>query len=65
MFENDSFFRLHERREEQEEMECGDVKGPGQPGVLSECAGTTCFRRLVQKDSCFEHEELRHVLQRV
>ena len=41
------------------------VKGAGQPGVQSECAGTTCFRRLVQKDSCFEHEEIRHVLQRV
>jgi hypothetical protein len=27
--------------------ECGDVKGAGQSGVQSECAGTTCSWRLV------------------
>ena len=37
---------------------CGQevVKGVGQAGVQSECAGTTCFRRLVQEYSCFERE---------
>ena len=44
---------------------CGVVKGARQPGVQSECAGITCFRRLVQEDSCFEHEKLRHVIERV
>jgi hypothetical protein len=29
-------------------------KGAGQPGVQSQWVGTTWFRRLVQKDSCFE-----------
>jgi hypothetical protein len=43
--------------------ECGAVKGGGQSGVQSECAGTTCFRRLVQKDSCSEYEEVRLALQ--
>ncbi len=31
------------------------VKGSGQPGVESECVVSTYFRRLVHKDSCFEH----------
>jgi hypothetical protein len=43
--------------------EFGVVKGAGQSGVQSECAGTTCFRRLVQKDSCGEHEQTRQVVQ--
>ena len=34
---------------------CGVVKGSGQPGVESECVVSTYFRRLVHKDSCFEH----------
>jgi hypothetical protein len=38
------------------------AKGEGQPGVQSQWVGTTWFRRLVQKDSCFEHEQVRHVL---
>jgi hypothetical protein len=42
---------------------CVVAKGAGQPGVQSEWVGTTCFRRLVQKDSCFEHDQVRHVLQ--
>ena len=42
---------------------CGVVKGSGQPGVESECVDTTYFRRLVHKDSCFEHEQVRDVLQ--
>ena len=43
--------------------ECGVVKGGGQSGVQSESDGTTCFRRLVQKDSCSEYEEVRLVVQ--
>ena len=39
------------------------VKGAGQSGVQSEWIGTTCFRRLVQKDSCFDLEQVRYVLQ--
>ena len=39
------------------------VKGAGQPGVQSEWVGTTWFRRLVQKDSCFELGQVRYVLQ--
>jgi hypothetical protein len=42
---------------------CVVAKGEGQQGVQSEWVGTTCFRRLVQKDSCFEHDQVRHVLQ--
>jgi hypothetical protein len=38
------------------------AKGAGQSGVQSQWVGTTWFRRLVQKDSCFEHEQVRHVL---
>jgi hypothetical protein len=34
---------------------CGVVKGSGQPGVESECVVSTYFRRLVHKDSCFDH----------
>ncbi len=44
--------------------ECGVVKGAGHPGVQSKCAGTTYFRRIVQKDSCCEHDQVRLVLQR-
>ena len=43
--------------------ECGTVKGEGQSGVQSEWVGTTWFRRLVQKDSCFELGQVRYVLQ--
>ncbi len=43
--------------------ECGVVKGAGQSGVQSEHTGTTYFRRLVQNDSCCEHEQVRLVLQ--
>ena len=64
MFYDPSFACMNGGRNRRK-CECGDVKGAGHPGVQSECAGTTCFRRLVQKDSCFEHEELRHVFQRV
>ena len=42
---------------------CVVARGEGQQGVQSEWVGTTCFRRLVQKDSCFEHDQVRHVLQ--
>ncbi len=42
---------------------CVVAKGEGQPGVQSEWVGTTCCRRLVQKDLCFEHDKVRHVLQ--
>ncbi len=45
--------------------ECGGLKGSGQTGVQSECVDTTWFRRLVHKDSCFEHEGVRHILQSV
>ncbi len=38
------------------------VKGAGQSGVQSEWVGTTSFRRIVKKDSCFEFEQVRHVL---
>ncbi len=38
------------------------AKGAGHPGVQSQWVGTTWFRRLLQKDSCFEHEQVRHVL---
>ena len=39
------------------------LKEGGHPGVQSEWVGTTWFRRLVQKDSCFELEKVRYVLQ--
>ena len=41
------------------------VKGAGQTGVQSEWIGTTWFRRLVQKDSRFELEQVRYVVQSV
>ena len=31
----------------------------------SECVDITWFRRLVHQDSCFDHEQVRHVLQSV
>jgi hypothetical protein len=43
----------------------GVLKGSGQSGVESECVDTTYFLRLVHKDSCFEHEQVRDVLQSV
>ena len=45
------------------ESACVSVKGAGLPGVQSEWVGTTWFRRLVQKDSCFELGQVRYVLQ--
>ena len=42
---------------------CVVAKGAGQPGVQSQWVGTTWFRRLVQKDSCFEVGQVRYVLQ--
>ncbi len=45
--------------------ECGVVKWSGQPGVGSESVNITWFRRLVHQDSCFDHEQVRHVLQSV
>ncbi len=44
---------------------CGVVKGSGQPGVESECVDTTYFLSLVHKDSCFDHEQVRDVIQSV
>jgi hypothetical protein len=41
---------------------CGVVKWSGQSGVGSECVDITWFRRLVHQDSCFDHEQVRHVL---
>ena len=38
------------------ESTCVVVKGTGHPGVQSEWVGTTWFRRVVQKDSCFDLE---------
>jgi hypothetical protein len=45
------------------ESACVFVKGAGQSGVQSEWVGTTWFRRLVQKDSCFELGQVRYVRQ--
>ena len=45
------------------ESSCVLGKEAGQPGVQSEWVGTTWFRRLVQKDSCFEIGQVRYVLQ--
>ena len=42
---------------------CVLVKEAGQPGVQWKWVGTTWFRRLVQKDSCFELGQVRYVLQ--
>ena len=42
---------------------CVVAKGEGQQGVQSEWVGTTWFRRLVQKDSCFELGKFRYVLE--
>ena len=47
------------------ESACVLLKGAGHPGVQSEWVGNTWFRRLVQKDSCFDLEQLRYVLQNV
>jgi hypothetical protein len=45
------------------ENSCVVVKGSGQSGVQRKLVGTTCFRRLVEKDSCVELEQVRYVLQ--
>ena len=47
------------------ESACVFVKGEWQPGVQWEWVGTTWFRRLVEKDSCFELGQVRYVLQSV
>ena len=47
----------------EEKSECAAVTGAGQPGLQSESVGTTWFRRLAEKDSSFEHEQVRYVLQ--
>jgi hypothetical protein len=56
--ENESFLCLKNGGRNRRKCECGTVKGVGHLGVQSECSVTTCFRRLVPKDSCFEHEQL-------
>ena len=45
--------------------ECGVVKGSGKSGVESACVDNTYFRILEHKDSCFTHEQVRHVIQSV
>ena len=52
-------------REVRRESACVFVKGAGQSGVQTGWVGTTWFRRLVQKDSCFDLERVRYVLQSV
>jgi hypothetical protein len=41
------------------ESACVFLNGSGQAGVKSEWVGTTWFRRLLEKDSCFELEQVR------
>ena len=55
--------RCEEREETEFSQSCVFAKGAGQPGVQSEWVGTTCFRRLPQKDSASELEPVRYVVQ--
>ena len=56
-------FAVRMARGYRRESACVFVKGAWQPGVQSEWVGTTWFRMLVKKDSCFELGQVRYVLQ--
>ena len=64
-FSNYPFHFVRNAREEQEEEWMRGCKRSRVARSSIRIDVTTCFRRLVQEDLCFEHEKLRHVFQRV